>query len=93
MTISLNTFLRKLPELVVDNLTFKREYFDSEYFLVDGVWKLHKIGYNEYRANNANTSWTWHSDIGAGDLHIQEVRTSITGVVVILGDDVNTNGD
>ena len=98
-TVSLNAFLRKLPELVVDNLTFHRKVRRSLYFIGDGVWKLRKVGYNKYVLQRfvlgdfVPYRGEWHSDPGTGDIQIVNINVSIRGVNVFLGEDVPSNGD
>ncbi len=92
--VSLNAFLRKLPELVVDNLTFVRDCRWTEYHLSNGAYKLHKVGYNcyavervPYSTNNYHAEWD--SSKGCGDVFITGLVPGLIGKVsVILGDDV-----
>jgi hypothetical protein len=103
-TVSLNAFLRKLPELVVDNLLFIRDDRLTEFYITNGTWKLRKLGYNEYAMRKrvepkfamrkrvepkfVIQNGSWHSGTSAGDIRIQKVSISLEGVIVTLGDDV-----
>lgn len=93
-TVSLNAFLRKLPELVVDNLLFRRDDRLTEFYITNGTWKLRKLGYNEYAMRKrvepkfVIQNGSWHSGTSAGDIRIQKVSISLEGVIVTLGDDV-----
>lgn len=97
--ITLNAFLRKLPELAVDGMSFRRDdAWLSTLHIHDGVWKLHKIGYNEYAldkiiGNRIAPQGRWHSEENIGDIHLLKVSLSFRGVIVLLGKDVNRNGD
>lgn len=90
---TLNTFLRNLPELVVDNILFVRNAEHSTYRIQKGVYSFHKIGYNEYEVKSITSSdrrhhTEWTSSEGAGDIFIQSLDISVTGVRITLGDDV-----
>lgn len=93
--ITLNSFLRNLPELVVDNLRFERSEAASrysDYYIDAGVWKLRKTGYNYYDVSVLTSSGfssvnSWDSSESAGDLILLGIRVSLTGVIVILGGD------
>lgn len=90
---TLNTFLRKLPELVVDSLTFRKDESPTNYLLHSGFWKFRKVGYNEYSLSKQIdgkflATDSWHTDAGCGDLNITGIRLSPLGVRVLLGDDV-----
>lgn len=95
--ITLNAFLRKLPELVVDNLTFHRNAERSLYFIGNGVWRLRKVGYNEYAMEKRTKNQfsphrgTWHTNTGTGDIQIINIRLSFRGIEVLLGEDATNH--
>lgn len=101
---TLNDFLRRLPELVVDDLVFQRHRCNSSFHIGEGVWKLHKTGYNEYdvskligsesdglkiiRNKGYRRTATWSSDKSAGDITILGLSNTLHGVTVTLGRDL-----
>lgn len=89
MNLSLNDFLNKLPELVVDEMVFTRNQPDSEYGLRSGSWKLHKVGYKQYAVTPVQFG-KWFSDKDCGSICISKISLGVKGVLVTLGDDYIT---
>lgn len=90
---TLNTFLRKLPELVVDNIQFVRNVNHSEYHVDNGIYRFHKIDYNSYSVKNLSNprhlgGAQWGSSEGSGDIFITGLHLTLVGVKIVLGEDV-----
>lgn len=91
--LTLNTFLRGLPELAVNGMTFSRKYTNSDYYLNDGCYKFRKVGYNLYAVSKRigvsyQSVSEWDSSQYAGDVSIIKIHLSLTGVIVTLGEDI-----
>lgn len=90
---TLNTFLRKLPELAVDNILVVNDDKWTEYHLSNGCYKFRKIGYNTYAVDKVTDSKAtyhaeWDSSETCGDVFIDRLVLTLHGVRLILGDDV-----
>lgn len=93
MNITLNDFLNKLPELLVDGLLFFRSTQKAEgsgYYIKAGLWKLRKTGYKEYDVRVLTDGkyvqvGSWSSAMNAGDIFIEKIAISVSGVIVTLG--------
>jgi len=94
--MTLNNFLNRLPELVVDCLVFERSDESagpSSYHIAGGTWKLRKIGHKYYDVSkNISGSYhkyaQWTTGDRAGDIHILKLNLTHKGVIVVLGTDI-----
>lgn len=96
---SLNEFLNRLPELVVNNMTFLRQVSgeETEYRIGRGIFKFTKLGYKEYAVDvicnpgddEQEENLTWKTESGAGSIHIDSWSLGLSGMKVFLGEDVS----